>query len=107
MIIAFQPIIHDDNDNGNNNSNDDNDNDDNDGNDNGNNDDNDNCLLQHSKNNKINTSKSAVFPAFLIAKESSIDFAEQLFPYLMQLFERNYGVWQRAKQVFKSKLLEV
>jgi hypothetical protein len=39
-----------------------------------NNDDNDNCLLQHSKNNKINTSKSAVFPAFLIAKESSIDF---------------------------------
>ena len=37
----------------------------------------------------------------------SIDFAEQLFPYLMQLFEKNYGVWQRAKQVFKSKLLEV
>jgi saccharopine dehydrogenase (NAD+, L-lysine-forming) len=43
----------------------------------------------------------------LLPKESSIDFAEQLFPYLVQLFEKNYGVWQRAKQVFKSKLLEV
>ena len=44
MIIAFQPIIHDDNDNDNNNNNNndnDNDNDDNDGNDNGNNNDND------------------------------------------------------------------
>ena len=43
----------------------------------------------------------------LLAIESSIDFAEQIFPYLMQLVDKNYGVWQRAKQVFKSKLLEV
>ena len=43
----------------------------------------------------------------LLPKESSIDFAEQIFPYLMQLVDKNYGVWQRAKQVFKSKLLEV
>ena len=43
----------------------------------------------------------------LLPKESSIDFAEQLFPYLMQLVDKNRGVWQRAKQVFKSKLLEV
>ena len=43
----------------------------------------------------------------LLPKESSIDFAEQLFPYLMQLVDKNYGVWQRAKQVFRSKLLEV
>ena len=43
----------------------------------------------------------------LLPKESSIDFAEQIFPYLMQLVDKNDGVWQRAKQVFKSKLLEV
>ena len=43
----------------------------------------------------------------LLPKESSIDFAEQIFPDLMQLVDKNYGVWQRAKQVFKSKLLEV
>ncbi len=43
----------------------------------------------------------------LLPKESSIDFAEQIFPYLMQLVDKNYGVWQRAKQVFKSKILEV
>ena len=43
----------------------------------------------------------------LLPKESSIDFAEQIFPYLMQLVDKTYGVWQRAKQVFKSKLLEV
>ena len=43
----------------------------------------------------------------LLPKESSIDFAEPIFPYLMQLVDENYGVWQRARQVFKSKLLEV
>ena len=43
----------------------------------------------------------------LLPKESSIDFAQQLFPYLMQFNEKNDGVWRRAKQVFKSKILEV
>ena len=43
----------------------------------------------------------------LLPKESSIDFAQQLFPFLLEFNKRNHGVWQRAKQVFKSKLLEV
>jgi len=43
----------------------------------------------------------------LLPKESSIDFAEQLFPYLMDFNGKNNVVWQRAKKVFKSKLLEV
>ena len=43
----------------------------------------------------------------LLPKESSIDFAEQLFPYLMDFNGKNNVVWQRAKKVFKSKLIEV
>ena len=43
----------------------------------------------------------------LLPKESSIDFAEQLFPYLMDFNGKNHVVWQRAKEIFKSKLLEV
>ena len=43
----------------------------------------------------------------LLPKESSIDFAEQLFPYLMDFNGKNHFVWQRAKEIFKSKLLEV
>ena len=43
----------------------------------------------------------------LLPKESSIDFAEQLFPHLMDFNRKNNVIWQRAKQVFRSKLLEV
>tara|TARA_B000000609_G_scaffold144584_1_gene125388 strand:- start:38 stop:1090 length:1053 start_codon:yes stop_codon:yes gene_type:complete len=43
----------------------------------------------------------------LLPKESSIDFAEQLFPYLLGFDKKNKEVWERSKQIFKSKMLEV
>ena len=43
----------------------------------------------------------------LLPKESSIDFAEQIFPYLIDFDRKNNSVWQRAKKVFKSNVLEV
>ena len=43
----------------------------------------------------------------LLPKESSIDFAEQLLPYLVDFEGKNNAVWQRARKVFKSKVLEV
>ena len=43
----------------------------------------------------------------LLPKESSIDFAEQLFPYLLGFDKKSKEVWERSKQIFKSKMLEV
>ena len=43
----------------------------------------------------------------LLPKESSIDFAEQLFPYLLGFDKENKEVWKRSKQIFKSKMMEV
>ena len=43
----------------------------------------------------------------LLPKESSIDFAEQLFPYLLGFDEKTRQVWERSKEIFKSKVLEV
>ena len=43
----------------------------------------------------------------LLPKESSIDFAEQLFPYLMEFDKRHNEVWERSKAIFKQKMLEV
>jgi saccharopine dehydrogenase (NAD+, L-lysine-forming) len=43
----------------------------------------------------------------LLPKESSIDFSEQLFPYLLGFEKKTKEVWQRSKEIFKSKVLEV
>ena len=43
----------------------------------------------------------------LLPKESSIDFAEQLFPYLMEFDKKHNEVWERSKAIFKQKMLEV
>ena len=43
----------------------------------------------------------------LLPKESSIDFAEQLLPYLMQFNKKHNEVWERSKAIFKQKMLEV
>jgi len=43
----------------------------------------------------------------LLPVESSEDFCQQLLPHLLQLDDLNQGVWQRANDVFVSKLSEV
>ena len=43
----------------------------------------------------------------LLPKESSIDFAEQLFPYLMEFDKKHNEVWERSKAIFNQKMLEV
>ena len=43
----------------------------------------------------------------LLPKESSFDFAEQLFPYLMEFDKKHNKVWERSKAIFKQKMLEV
>ena len=43
----------------------------------------------------------------LLPKESSIDFAGQLFPYLMEFDKKKCEVWERSKAIFKQKILEV
>ena len=43
----------------------------------------------------------------LLPKESSIDFAEQLFPYLMEFNKKQNEVWERSKAIFKLNMLEV
>jgi saccharopine dehydrogenase (NAD+, L-lysine-forming) len=43
----------------------------------------------------------------LLPKESSIDFAEQIFPYLLGFDKKTKEVWERSKEIFKSKVSEV
>ena len=40
----------------------------------------------------------------LLPKESSIDFASQILPYLYELNKLNSGVWERAEKIFKEKI---
>ena len=43
----------------------------------------------------------------LLPKESSIDFASQLLPYLKELDNLNSGVWHRAEKIFKDNIIGV
>ena len=43
----------------------------------------------------------------LLPKESSIDFAEQILPYLLGFDKKTKEVWERSKEIFKSKVSEV
>ena len=43
----------------------------------------------------------------LLPVESSEDFCQQLLPYLLQLTNLKQGVWQRANQIFVSKINEL
>ena len=40
----------------------------------------------------------------LLPKESSIDFASQILPYLYELNKLNAGVWERAEKIFQEKI---
>lgn len=43
----------------------------------------------------------------LLPLESSLDFASQLLPWLLELDRIEQGVWQRAADVFKENIIEV
>jgi saccharopine dehydrogenase (NAD+, L-lysine forming) len=43
----------------------------------------------------------------LLPLESSLDFASQLLPWLLELDKLDQGVWQRAADVFKENIVEV
>ena len=43
----------------------------------------------------------------LLPKESSIDFASQLLPYLKELDNLNNGVWHRAEKIFRDNIIGV
>ena len=43
----------------------------------------------------------------LLPLESSLDFASQLLPWLLELDKLDQGVWQRAADVFEENIIEV
>ena len=43
----------------------------------------------------------------LLPKESSIDFASQLLPWLKELDNLNKGVWHRAEKIFRDNTIGV
>ena len=43
----------------------------------------------------------------LLPLESSLDFASQLLPWLLEIDKLDEGVWQRAAKVFENNMIEV